>query len=309
MARISVVLPVYNNADEVPVAISKLECEMLNLGPNHVFEFIVVNDGSDFENSAKLRNLHQTNSSLKLFELSRNFGQHIALAFGYRHASGDAIIRINPDLEDSIISLNKMIGDVLSGSCDCAKAVFEKRKGTFGTLLLSGIYAKVIGLATNRKVSRSEGSLRVMSRRYIDSYNLMNESKRLPQGLDTWLGYTSKDYIIEHEYMSKKSSYTFRSKMKLGIEGLFYSSNKVLNWVAVAGFLLLAVSILGLALVLILKTFGSSVPGYLSLAFGILLIISIQSIFLGILGIYLGFIFDEVKRRPLYIGYEVERRV
>jgi dolichol-phosphate mannosyltransferase len=245
MLKISLVVPIFNNAYLLEDFISETST-VLNSGFNSLeLEYIIINDGSNTENSEILRKILVGNPVVRLLELTRNFGQHIALAYGFKEATGNIVVRVNPDLEDPLQVLNSMITCVVDEGFDLAKVVFRERKVRSFSILLSRIFAVLFGKISRFDVDAKEGSMRVMSRRYIDSYNQLKETKRNPQGLDSWMGFKTKKFETDRIMdPANISTYSFGMKFKLAIESMFYSSNRILNFVAVSGFATLVFSII-----------------------------------------------------------------
>ena len=304
----SIVTTVYNDgfyAQEFCNEIINSMSEYLGVSKKDIhkhIEIIIINDGSRDESLSLLKKVKKKCKPLKIVDLSRNFGQHSALSCGYKIAKGNYIIRNNIDLQDPVYELPKMLDFLKRSNSDVVVGYYKKRKSNFFVKLTSFLYFMIFNFMTGLKINPMESSLRVMSRRFINSHNELNEKVRFPQGLDNWIGFKQSNVIIQHRKNKLESSYNFHSRLNLGIKGLIYFSDRPLIFIGIFGFLLAFIGIIyGAINIYIRFTSNYIIPGYASTICILALGFGIQFIFMGLLGIYLGQIFREVKDRPLYI--------
>lgn len=307
--KYSIVTSVYRDgylARDFCSEITKIFCDFTRKSPNELINFIeliIVNDGSADDSLSLLLALRSDYPFLKIVDLSRNFGQHEALACGFRLATGEYIVRMNIDMQDPPHEIPKLLAEIEKGEWDIVIGRYTQRRSPLLNRLTAYLYFEAFRLLTGQKVVQRTSPMRVMNRTFLDAYNALTEKSRFPQGLDGWLGFRQKYVEIEHcARTAGVSAYNTSSRMKLALSGILYFSDKPLRIIGHSGLIL---ALMGLFLgigVIIQKTFGTSLlPGYASLAAIALLGFGVQIAFMGVLGLYIGKIFREVQNRPLYI--------
>ena len=266
-------------------------------------EIILVNDGSPDNSLQILLEIKSEFDYVKVVDLSRNFGQHEALACGFRIATGRFVIRANVDMQDPPTELTKLLEPVVNDRADIAIGQYSSRNSPWLNRLTAFLYFETFKFLTGLRVLQRTSPMRVMNRLFIDAYNALTEKSRFPQGLDHWLGFRQVYLEIDHLTRSDgKSAYTFWSRTALAVTGILYFTDRPLKlivnlglWVAGLG------SILGIGVITHKMFGGPLVPGYASIASIILIGFGLQIGLIGILGLYIGRIFHEVQNRPLYI--------
>lgn len=303
--KYSIVVPIYNDG-----YLARAMCEEVQ----RVFatipgekELIFVNDGSKNDSLATLHTLANEFPFVKVINLSRNFGQHQAIACGFNEARGDIIIRMNVDQQDPPAELPKLLRLVEEEDCDLVVGQYRARKSPLRSKVTSFVYFAVFRFLTGLDVPHNTSPMRVMSRRFINAYNQLTEKSRFPQGLDIWLGFKQAYVPIEHrEREDRKSSYTFTKRLKLALDGILYFSDRPIKIVMAFGFLMsIAGLVLGVAVVIAKIQGIELLPGYASLMVLGLVSFGIQLTSLGLVGLYIGRIFKEVQNRPLYLIRDV----
>jgi dolichol-phosphate mannosyltransferase len=305
--KYSIVVPIYNDgylAEAFCEESRRVFSGLLNTQSiSEQMELIFVNDGSRNNSLQQLIDLCSRFDFVRVVDLSRNFGQHQAIACGFREAKGDIIVRSNVDMQDPLSELPKLIELIETNDVDLAVGQYAERQSPFIDKLTSGAYFALFRFLSGIDVPRHTSPLRAMSRRFINAYNQLTEKSRFPQGLDYWLGFHHALVPIEHrERADKKSSYTFTKRLKLALEGALYFSERPIQLMTVFGFILSTVGVLLGGWLLITKMLGVSyLPGYVSLAAIGLGAFGVQLSCMGIVGLYVGKIFKESQNRPLYI--------
>lgn len=304
----SIVTSVYNDgiyAKNFCEEITRIMSNYLKIPKNKIhnhLEIIIVNDGSKDDSLNLLKEIKEKCKALKIVSLSRNFGQHAALTCAYKIAKGDFIIRSNIDRQDPLTEIPKLLYQMKKSKADIIVGNYKIRNSNLIIKLTSFLYYKFFKIFTGLEVRQNESPLRVMNRKFIDNYNKLNEKLRFPQGIDQWLGFKHSAIEIPHKKNLKKSSYNFYSRFKLGLSSLIYFSDRPL---IISGFLGLSLSLIGfisgLIIIITRLTSGFFIPGYASVICILLFGFGLQLIFTGLLGLYIGKIFNEVKDRPLYI--------
>ncbi len=299
--KYSIVIAIYNDG-----YLASAMCEQVD----RVFalisgekELIFVNDGSVDNSLLMLTDVAKAFNFVRVIELSRNFGQHSALACGFREAKGELIIRMNVDQQDPLTELPKLLKIMEEEDVDMVVGQYVIRRSPVTSIVSSFLYFRVFRFLTGLNVPVNTSAMRVMNRRFIDAYNNLTEKSRFPQGLDLWLGFRQRYVEIEHrERSDRHSSYTFIKRFNLAIEGILYFSDRPIRILTFFGFFIASLGfILGMVLVLNKLMWNQLLPGYTSLIVLGLVTFGIQLTSLGLIGLYVGRIFREVQNRPLYL--------
>lgn len=301
MPRYSVVVPIYNDGYLARALCEELARVFAQLGES--FELIFVNDGSRNDSLQQLQGLANEFTFVTAVDLSRNFGQHQAIACGFKLAKGERVIRLNVDMQDPPSELPKLIAAMDAGDYDMVTGHYALRRSTLSTRITSYLYFKLFRLLTGFDVPRNSSAMRVMNHRFIDAYNQLTEKTRFPQGLDAYLGFRQHSVETEHRARADgKSSYTFMKRLGLAINGILYFSDRPIKLMVMFGFIVACFGVvLGIYIVLSQMLGADYLPGYASLAAIGLVTFGVQITCLGLIGLYIGRIFREVQNRPLYI--------
>ncbi len=299
--RYSIIIPIYNDGYLAAACCDELArvfTAMLAPGAtlDETLEIIFVNDGSPNDSLVDLLVLARQHAYVTVIDLSRNFGQHQAIACGFEAAQGEIIIRLNVDMQDPPAELPRLIEVLVNDDADLVVGQYTARHSPWFDKLTSAVYFRLFRFLTGLDVPRHTSPMRVMSRRFIDAYNRLTEKSRFPQGLDAWLGFRQRTVAITHQpRRDKKSSYTFGKRLRLALSGILYFSDRPIKLVALLGLMLAAFGmLLGLAII-VSKLFGQDyLSGYASLASIGLLTFGVQLACLGIIGLYIGKIVREV---------------
>lgn len=303
----SFVVPVYNDAyfaEEFCVELRRSMQEHLKTDSiKDSVEIIFVDDGSKNDSVPILIELTKKFDFVRVIELSRNFGQHVALSCGFREAKGALVGRLNIDMQDHPRELSKLLKVIESEDVDIVIGMYNERKSPLINNLTSRLYFWFFNLVTGFEVPQATAPIRIMNRRYIDSYNLLREKSRFPQGLDEWFGFKKKYVLVNHsERSDKRSSYNFVSRLAMAVDGVLSFSDQPLKIILYSGMIsaVIAFSVV-LYLVAGRLLYNLYVPGYVSLITAVLGVFSIQIMCIGVMGLYIGRILRETQDRPLYV--------
>jgi dolichol-phosphate mannosyltransferase len=308
--RYSIVVPIYNDAYLARALCEEVRQVMTRyLGQPtlaHDVELIFVNDGSRDGSLEVLVGLREEFDFVRVIDLSRNFGQHPAIACGMREARGEVVLRMNVDMQDPPAEIPKLLEHLEAGGYDLVVGRYRVRKSSLVVRATAASYFSLFRLLTGFDAPQNTSPLRVMGRRFVDAYNALTEKSRFPQGLDQWLGFRHKYVEIDHQPRADgRSSYTFWSRLRLALTGILYFSDRPLQLVATTGFF---AALFGFALAAYIATeklLGIDyLPGYASLASIGLIAFGLQLAAIGLVGLYVGRIFSEVQNRPLYVVRE-----
>lgn len=305
---ISLVVPIYNDgwlAKEFLDRFKEVFISYLNSNDldSHV-ELIFVNDGSKNKSIEEIIELSNSHEFVKVIDLSRNFGQHIALTAGYQLSNGDYVGMMNVDLQEDISQFIKLV-DFLKKNTnyDFALGLREKRNDRFINKTSSYLFNKTLNFLTGDKTPINASTVRVMTRPFLNAYLELKEKDRYLPALENWIGFNHAYLPIIHTERKKgKSSYNLIKRFKMALNAIITFSDKPIRIAAVIGFLITCFGFLmGLRLVLMRLFYTDIQPGYTSTLTLIIFFSGLQLLFLGLSSIYIGKILKEVQNRPLYI--------
>ena len=266
-------------------------------------ELIFVNDGSKDDSLITLKALQVKFNFIKVIDLSRNFGQHAAIACGLKMSVGEVVLRMNVDMQDPPYEIPKLLDLIKIGDFDLVVGQYAVRNSPLINRFTAFCYFAAFKYLTGYETPQNTSPLRAMHRRFVNAYNSLTEKSRFPQGLDQWLGFKHKYVEIEHQArVDKRSSYNLYSRFKLAINGLLYFSDRPLILVIVAGLFFAAAGVILAIIFVVGKLVGVDyVPGYISIVSLGLIGLGFQLGCTGLVGLYVAKIFKEVQNRPLYI--------
>jgi glycosyltransferase involved in cell wall biosynthesis len=298
--EISVVLPVYKCGDCIAEMHRQLVAVLEPLVPS--FEIVFVNDGCPANSWDAVQDAAAHDTRVKAINLSRNFGQHYAIAAGVHYCSGNWVVVMDCDLQDRPAEISTLYRRALEGY-DIVYALRHERQDTWLKRTLSRGFSTLYNLLSDIKIDPKACNFSIVSRQVIDSYCRLKELNRSYHLMLRWLGFKATYVSVEHaERFAGKSSYNLRRGFTLAIESVTSQSNKPLILAIRTGFLMSATAFL-LALFFVVRylTYGVGVAGWTSVFVSIYFIGGLMLANMGILGLYLGKVFNEVKERPLYI--------
>jgi glycosyltransferase involved in cell wall biosynthesis len=295
---LSVVAPVYQEEALIARFYERV-CATLVGVP---FELVLVDDGSSDGSAQELERLAERDSRVKVVTLSRNFGHQHALTAGLDHAAGDAVVMLDSDLQDPPELIPELLDHWRAG-VDVVSAVRESRAGeTRFKLTTAHLFYRLFGRVANIDLAPQAGDFRLLDRRALDSLRSLRERDRFLRGMSSWIGFSHLAVSYARgPRVAGETKYTLRRMLRFSLDALFSFSSAPLQLATLLGFLCSAAAFLGLPLVIVARIAGIYVPGVSTILFVVLLLGGIQLITVGIIGEYVGRIYDEVKRRPLYI--------
>jgi polyisoprenyl-phosphate glycosyltransferase len=298
---LSVVVPVFNESAVLPRFHERLAAVLDKLDLRS--EILYVNDGSSDHSLEVIAKLHEGDARVGLINLSRNFGKELAMTAGFDQASGDAVVVIDSDLQDPPELIVEFVRHWRAGY----DVIYGKRTTRDGESALKKatafMFYRVIQSVSRVKIPVDTGDFRLMSRRAADALRKLREQHRFMKGLFAWIGY--KTYAVEYQRDARfagKSSFNYWKLWNFALEGVTSFTTAPLKLATYLG-LAVATSAFVYGAIIIYKTlvYGNPVAGYPSLMVVVLFLGGIQLVGLGIIGEYLGRMFDESKNRPLYL--------
>jgi glycosyltransferase involved in cell wall biosynthesis len=302
---LSVVAPVYNEEELIEQFI-KRACAAL---ADYSFELVLVNDGSADGTPEMLDRAASTDPRVRVIHLSRNFGHQAALTAGLEHAVGDVVAMIDADLQDPPELIPRMVEQWESGS-DVVYAVRRQREGeTAFKLATASWFYKLFDKLAQVDLEPNSGDFRLLDRRALDALLSMTERSRFLRGMTVWVGFTQTAVPYEREARAAgETKYTLRKMLRFSLDAIASFSHLPLQLATYAGLFSATIAFIAIPVVMGLHFAGSYLPGFGTITIAILLLGGIQLIALGVIGEYVGRIYDEVKHRPLYIVRDERNR-
>jgi polyisoprenyl-phosphate glycosyltransferase len=298
---ISFVVPIYNEEESIVEMHRRLKAVATTL--DHDVEIVLVDDGSRDRSLELMRGLHSDDTSVHYVSLARNFGHQIAVTAGLQFARGDAVVVIDADLQDPPELIPKMIDEWKNGShVVYAQRTVRRREGVLKRFLAYSFY-RFLRLLTDVDIPADTGDFCLMDRKVVDVMNSLPERGRYLRGLRAWVGFKQTAVTFERDpRFAGEVKYTLRKSLSLAINGIISFSRVPLRIASYVGLLAAVFALLMIILVIYWRLTQPSAPliGYTIITAAIFFFGAVQLLCLGILGEYLGRIYDEVKGRPIY---------
>ena len=314
---ISIVVPCYNEQQVLPKLYERLTASAETW--DEPFEVVVVDDGSYDDTWEVARDIHELDTRWKIIRFARNFGHQTAVSAGIHYARGDCVIVIDADLQDPPEELHRFIAKWREGY-QVVYAIRTKRKENLLRRLCYKLFYRILGRLADINIPYDAGDFCLMDRRVADLLKSMPERNRFVRGLRSWAGF--RQIGLEYERSARaagEAKYTFRKLFRLAVDGILSFSTVPLRMTTYLGFIVSSLALLGAIFTFFQRIFADwfsrvglgPVPGFATIVIGVLFLGGVQLICLGIMGEYLGRVYDEVKGRPLWIvqdtiGFERE---
>jgi len=309
---LSIVVPMYNEEGNVAALLERIVAIVTALPGAPGYEIVLVNDGSKDATIERIRDEMTRRANIVLVDLSRNFGHQIAATAGVEIARGAAVVLMDGDLQDPPELIAEFLAKYREGY-DVVYAVRRTRKGESPfKLLTASLFYRTIRKLTRVSIPVDTGDFRLMSRRVVEALKRSPERHRFLRGLVSWVGYkqTGVEYDRD-ERMSGVTKYPFTKMVSFAVDGITSFSDVPLRFASYVGFGASAVALLLAIVIAVFKISNINPPqferGWASTITAILFLGGVQLVSLGILGEYIGRIYDEVKGRPLYLISDIER--
>ena len=299
--HISVVTPAYRCAECIPELCRRLTAVLDRIDAN--FEIVIVNDASPDRDWDTIQELARVDRRIKGINFSRNFGQHHAITAGVDHASGDWIVVMDCDLQDQPEEIVKLYRTATVQGYDVVFARRENRKDSFLKILASRSFNFVLNRLVDLHITSEISNFSIFSRRVADNYRRLREGSRSHVLTLLWCGFKTGYVNAEHAArFAGKTTYNLRRSIGLAIEAITSQSNRPLRISMRFGFALAALA-MGFACYFVVRQlfFGVAVSGWTSTIVSLYLLGGLLIANMGIVGLYLGKVFDETRRRPIYI--------
>lgn len=301
MKKISIIVPAYNEEESLPYLEKRLVTLMDNM-KNYEFEILFINDGSKDKTLEIIKNIRKKDERFSYVNFSRNFGKEVAMIAGLDYAKGDAVILIDADLQDPPELIPELIKYWEEGYDDVYARRSSRKGETFFKKFTSKMYYKVLQSVTKVEIQKDTGDFRLLDRRCVNALKKLRESQRNSKSIFSWIGYNKKEVLYDRDpRIAGKTKWNYKKLIDLAIDGItsFTTSPlRISTYLAIPTFLALIIYfIYVVAKCICLNIF---VQAYQAIILLILFFSGIQIMLFGIIGEYLGRIFNETKNRPLY---------
>lgn len=305
MKKISIIVPAYNEEESLPYLFERLN-KLMDEVNNYEFEILFVNDGSKDRTYELIKEYRAKDQRYCYVDFSRNFGKEIAMMAGLDYATGDCVIFIDADLQDPPELIPELIKYWEEGYDD----VYARRRSRDGETFLkkftSKMYYKILQKMTNVEIQRDTGDFRLLDRRCVNALKKLRESQRNTKSMFSWIGYKKKEVLYDRDArIAGKTKWNYMKLIDLAIDGItsFTTSPlRIATWVAIPTFMMLFVYFVYVIVKCIIT--GVVMQAFQAIIILILFFSGVQILLFGIVGEYLGRIFNETKHRPLYLVNE-----
>ena len=305
MKKISIIIPAYNEEESLPHLYERLEKLMASI-ENYEFEILFVNDGSKDNTINLIKEYREKDNRISYVDFSRNFGKEIAMIAGLDYAKGDCVIFMDADLQDPPELIPELVKYWEEGYDD----VYAKRNSRKGETWLkkftSKMYYRVLQHLTNVPIQEDTGDFRLLDRRCVNALRKMRESQRCSKSMFSWIGYKKKEVLYDRDpRVAGQTKWNYKKLVDLAIDGItsFTTSPlRISTYVSIPTFMILFIYFIYVIAKCIVTS--TAIQAYQAIILLILFFSGIQILLFGIIGEYLGRIFNESKGRPLYLVNE-----
>ena len=305
MKKISIIIPAYNEEESLPMLRDRIE-KLMNSMENYDFEILFVNDGSKDKTIEIIKKMREEDTRFNYVDFSRNFGKEIAMIAGLDYATGDCVIFMDADLQDPPELIPELVKYWEQGYDD----VYAKRRSRKGETWLkkftSKMYYNVLQKATKIEIQKDTGDFRLLDRRCVNALKKLRESERNTKSMFSWIGYKKKEVLYDRDpRIAGTTKWNYIKLIDLAIDGITSFTTSPLRlstYIAIPTFLVLFVYfVYVIAKCFVIK---QAIQAFQAIILLILFFSGVQILLFGIIGEYLGRIFNETKNRPLYLVNE-----
>lgn len=301
MKKITIIIPAYNEEESLPLLYDRLNKVTSNL-KEYEFEMLFINDGSKDKTIEIIKSFRAKDERVSYVDFSRNFGKEIAMIAGLDYAKGDCVIFIDADLQDPPELIPELIKYWEQGYDD----VYAKRRSRKGETFLkkftSKMYYKILQSVTRVEIQKDTGDFRLLDRRCVNALKQLRETQRCSKSMFSWIGYNKKEVLFDRDpRVAGETKWNYKKLIDLAIDGItsFTTSPlRISTYLAIPTFLALVVYFIYVIIKCI--TQNVAIQAFQAIILLVLFFSGIQIMLFGIMGEYLGRIFNETKNRPLY---------
>jgi glycosyltransferase involved in cell wall biosynthesis len=305
MKKVSILIPCFNEEQSLPLLYPELK-KLMDSKTMYDWEVLFINDGSKDNTLNIIKALRSADCRISYVNLSRNFGKENAMLAGFDYVTGDCMVIMDADLQDPPSLIPQMLEYWEQGYQDIYARRANRGKESWLRKKLSLLFYKILDNSTRFDVLQNVGDFRLLDRQCIDALTQLRESERYTKGMFCWIGYRKKEVVFDRgNRIAGESNWNFWSLFNLAIEGITSFTTAPLRFASIAGFIIAVITFL-YALYFLTKTLliGDPVQGFTTLIVVVLFLGGIQLMAIGVLGEYIGRIFNESKNRPTYLANE-----
>jgi glycosyltransferase involved in cell wall biosynthesis len=293
-------IPVYNEEECVDELYNQLKKVSENL--SCICEFLFINDGSVDKTLQMIKQIQQKDSRISIVDLSRNYGKEIAMTAGLDYMTGDTLVIIDADLQDNPDLLPLMVHEIENGYDDVYAQRTSRKGESWLKKTTSFLFYRLLAIMSSVPIQKDTGDFRMLSSKAIAALRKLGENERNMKGLFSFIGFKKKPiYYVRDERVAGKTKWNYFKLINLAIRGITAFSVKPLRIISITGLIISLISF-GFLIKVVIKAiyYGDPVAGYPSMMSAILLLGGLQLLSIGVLGEYLGIVFSETKKRPIY---------
>lgn len=307
MKKVTILIPCYNEEASLPILYEVL-CNLMAENADYEWEVLMVNDGSRDNTINIIKELREKDKRICYVDLSRNFGKENAMLAGFDYASGDCMVIMDADLQHPPYVIPEMLKKWEEGYEDVYGSRLSRGKESCLRKNVSLIYYKLLQKATRYDILPNVGDFRLLDRKCINELKRLRETERYTKGMYAWIGFKKTSVNFEtQDRVAGESNMNYGALIHLAMEGITSFTVAPLKWSIFIGLLASVAAFIFMVYILINTIiFGDPVAGYPTMMTVILFLGGVQLLSLGIIGEYLGKIFNETKGRPAYIAREIE---
>lgn len=308
MKKVTVLIPCYNEEASLPLMYEAL-CKLAASSINYEWEFLFINDGSLDRTLQIIKGLRTVDKRICYVDLSRNFGKEAAMLAGFDYATGDCMVIMDADLQHPPALIPEMLAWWEQGYDDVYAKRIERGKESWLRKQLSLAYYRMLQHTTRIEILSNVGDFRLLDRRCIEALRQLRESERYTKGMFCWIGFRKKEILFDQgDRVAGVSSWKMSGLFKLAINGITSYTTVPLRLSTIFGFIISVIGFVYMLFILVRTLiYGDVVQGFPTLIIIILFLGGIQLLSIGIIGEYVGRIFNETKKRPVYIVKEYEK--
>lgn len=309
MKKVTILIPCYNEQQSIPLLYKELK-NLMDSQPNYEWEVLFVDDGSKDETMPLIKSLRDSDKRICYVSLSRNFGKERAMLAGFDYATGDCAVIIDADLQDPPSLIPQMLEYWNKGYKDVYARRRDRGQESWLRKKLSLLFYRVLDHSTKFDVLQNVGDFRLLDRQCIDALKQLRETERYTKGLFCWIGYEKKEVVFDRQNrIAGQSNWNFFNLFNLAVEGITSFTTFPLRIATIAGIIIAFISFFFM-IFYASKTliWGDPVQGFTTLVCVSLFMGGVNLLAIGILGEYVGRIFNETKNRPTYLIREYSRK-
>ena len=307
MKKVSILIPFYNEQDVLPSLFERLQ-SLIDSNDNYQWEVMLINDGSTDNSLCLVKQMRLRDKRFRYIDLSRNFGKETAMLAGFDNVTGDCMVIMDADLQHPPEVIPQMLKLWEEGYDDIYGKRNNRGKEPWLRRKLSLLYYKLLQKTTNVSILQNVGDFRLLDRICIDALCSMRESQRYTKGMFQWIGFKKKEFTFDQDdRVAGNTKWSYIKLLNLAIEGITSYTTSPLKIATVMGLIVSLCAFIYMLFVLIKAiAIGDPVAGYPTIMVVMLFLGGVQLLSLGIIGEYIGRIFNETKNRPAYFIREID---